>query len=210
VALACLLDLANGFSPTEQEVILSRVLEKAIRRSRAIDTESLCIISGAKCWSIRADVHVLDVDGGLIDASCIAIMAALRHFRRPDVSVNGEEATIYTMAERTPVPLSIMHFPVCLTFSFFHGGDIMVLDADQREEQCSEAELIVTANDFELCQMVKLGGVAVEPTDMLKLNGLALAKAKEINALVTERLSQDATTRDVAGLIGELSAENDR
>jgi exosome complex component RRP45 len=210
VALACLLALANGFSPTEQEVILSRVLEKAIRRSRAIDTESLCIISGAKCWSIRADVHVLDVDGGLIDASCIAIMAALRHFRRPDVSVNGEEATIYTMAERTPVPLSIMHFPVCLTFSFFHGGDIMVLDADQREEQCSEAELIVTANDFELCQMVKLGGVAVEPTDMLKLNGLALAKAKEINALVTERLSQDATTRDVAGLIGELSAENDR
>jgi exosome complex component RRP45 len=210
VALACLLDLANGFSPTEQEVILSRVLEKAIRRSRAIDTESLCIISGAKCWSIRADVHVLDVDGGLIDASCIAIMAALRHFRRPDVSVNGEEATIYTMAERTPVPLSIMHFPVCLTFSFFHGGDIMVLDADQREEQCSEAELIVTANDFELCQMVKLGGVAVEPTDMLKLSGLALAKAKEINALVTERLSQDATKRDVAGLIGELSAENDR
>jgi exosome complex component RRP45 len=186
------------------------MLEKAIRRSRAIDTESLCIISGAKCWSIRADVHILDADGGLIDASCIAIMAALRHFRRPDVSVNGEEATIYTIAERTPVPLSIMHYPVCLTFSFFHNGDIMVLDADLREEQCSEAELILTANDFELCQMAKLGGVAVEPTEMLKLTMIAVGKAKDINALVTERLKQDATKRDVAGLIGELSAENDR
>lgn len=203
-------NLTHSCRPSEQEVILSRILEKAIRRSRAIDTESLCIVAGAKCWSIRADVHILDADGGLVDASCVAIMAALRHFRRPDVSVNGEDVTIYTVAERTPVPLSIMHFPVCLTFSFYHGGDIMVLDADQREEQCSEAEMILTANDFELCQMAKLGGVAVEPTDMLKLTTLALAKAKDINALVTEQLSQDATKRDVAGLIGELSAEHDR
>jgi exosome complex component RRP45 len=56
---------------TEQEVLLSRALEKAIRRSRAIDTESLCIISGAKCWSVRADVHVLDSDGDTFaDRTC--------------------------------------------------------------------------------------------------------------------------------------------
>lgn len=155
-------------------------------------------------------MHVLDVDGGLIDASCIAIMAALRHFRRPDVSVNGEDVTIYTVAERTPVPLSIMHNPICLTFSFYHGGDVVVLDADQREEQCSEAELILTANDFELCQIAKLGGASVEPTEMLKLTVLALAKAKEINASVSAKLAEDATRRDVAGLIGELRADNER
>ena len=137
-------------------------------------------------------------------------MAALRHFRRPDVSVNGEDVTIYTLAERTPVPLSIMHNPICLTFSFYHGGDVVVLDADHREEQCSEAELILTANDFELCQIAKLGGVSVEPTEMLKLAMLALAKAKEINTLVAEKLAEDTTKRDVAGLIGELRAENER
>ncbi|ETN39573.1 uncharacterized protein HMPREF1541_05799 [Cyphellophora europaea CBS 101466] len=196
--------------PSEQEVILGRILEKAIRQSRAIDTEALCIISGAKCWSIRADVHVLDADGGLIDASCIGIMAALRHFRRPEVAVNGEDVTIYTIAERTPVPLSIMHNPVCLTFSFYHSGDSVVLDADGREEQCSEAEMILTANDFELCQIAKLGGVSVEPTEMLKLSMLALTKAKEINAMISQKLAEDTTKRDVAGLIGELSAENER
>jgi exosome complex component RRP45 len=165
---------------------------------------------GAKCWSIRADVHVLDADGGLVDASCVGIMAALRHFRRPEVSVNGEDVTIYTLAERTPVPLSIMHNPVCLTFSYYHAGEVVLLDADHREEQVSEATMVLTANDFELCQIAKLGGVAVDPTSVLKLTNLALGKAKEINAFVTQKLGEDATRRDVAGLIGELSADNDR
>ncbi|KPI40090.1 Exosome complex component rrp45 [Cyphellophora attinorum] len=196
--------------PSEQEVILSRMLEKAIRRSRAIDTEALCIVAGAKCWSIRADVHVLDADGGLIDGSCIAIIAALRHFRRPDVSVNGEEVTIYAYAERTPVPLSIMHTPICFTFSFYHGGEVVILDATHKEEQVSEAEMILTANDFELCQIAKLGGVSVDPMVMLKLTMLALAKAKETNTLITQKLAEEATKRDVNGLIGELRAENER
>ncbi|KAK4936813.1 3'-5'-exoribonuclease [Elasticomyces elasticus] len=196
--------------PTEQEVILSRILEKAIRRSRAIDTESLCIIAGAKCWSIRADVHFLDADGGLIDASCIAIVAALRHFRRPDVSVDGENVTIYTMAERVPVPLSIMHHPVCITFSFYHSGDIILLDATRSEEQVREAEVILTVNDFELCQVAKLGGGAVDAVVLLKCINTALAKGREINGIVAKKLAEDSTKRDVGGLIAELRAENER
>lgn len=195
---------------TEQEVILSRTLEKAIRRSRAIDTESLCIISGAKCWSVRADVHVLDSDGGLIDCSCIAIVAALRHFRRPDVSVDGENVTIYTMAERVPVPLSIMHNPVCVTFSFYHGGEITLLDANRSEEQIRDASVTLTVNDFELCQVSKMGGCAIDALSLLQCINAALAKGKEINGIVTKKLAEDATKRDVGGLIAELRAENER
>lgn len=195
---------------TEQELIFSRILEKAIRRSNAIDTESLCIIAGAKCWSVRADVHVLDADGGLIDASSIAILAALKHFRRPDVSVEGEEVTIYTMAERVPVPLSIMHNPICLTFSFYHGGDVILMDANHHEEQVKEAEMILTANEFELCQIAKLGGMPIDPLALLKCTNIALAKSGEINRVISQKLAEDATKRDVGGLISELRAENDR
>lgn len=195
---------------TEQEIILSRTLEKAIRRSRAIDTESLCIIAGAKCWSIRADVHILDSDGGLIDCSCIAIVAALRHFRRPDVSVDGENVTIYTMAERVPVPLSIMHFPVCITFSFYHGGDTILIDATRSEEQVREATVIFTVNDFELCQIAKLGGNAVDAVALLKCTITAMAKGKEINGIVAKELAEDSTQRDIGGMIAELRAENER
>ncbi|KIX98367.1 uncharacterized protein Z520_05668 [Fonsecaea multimorphosa CBS 102226] len=195
---------------TEQEVILSRTLEKAIRRSRALDTESLCIIAGAKCWSVRADVHVLDSDGGLVDCACMAIVAALRHFRRPDVSVDGETVTIYTMAERVPVPLSIMHHPVCTTFSFYHGGETILLDATRSEEQVRESSVTFTVNDFELCQVSKMGGSAIDALVLLKCINTALTKGKEINGIVAKKLAEDATKRDVGGLIAELRAENER
>lgn len=196
---------------TEQEVILSRILEKAIRRSNAIDTESLCIIAGTKCWSVRADVHVLDFDGGLIDASCIAIIAALQHFRRPDVSVDGEDVTIYTLAERVPVPLSIMHYPICVTFSFYHSGEVALIDASLREEQVREGEMTVTMNRHgEVCQIAKLGGVPVDAMTLLNCTRSGLQKVKEITNLISRRLQADATSRDIGGLIAELSAENER
>lgn len=187
------------------------MLEKAIRRSSAIDTESLCIIAGAKCWSVRADVHIMDADGGLVDAACIAIIAALQHFRRPDVSVDGEDVTIYTMAERVPVPLSIMHHPICVTFSFYQGGETVLIDATLREEQVREGEMVITMNRHgEVCQIAKLGGVPVDALTLLNCSAITLAKAKEITDVVSKKLSEDAIKRDVGGLIAELTAENER
>jgi exosome complex RNA-binding protein Rrp42 (RNase PH superfamily) len=36
------------FRPSEEEVLISRTIEKALRRSRAVDTEGLCIVAGEK------------------------------------------------------------------------------------------------------------------------------------------------------------------
>ena len=187
------------------------MLEKAIRRSNAIDTESLCIIAGKKCWNIRADVHVLDHDGGLVDASCIAVVAALQHFRRPDTSVEGEDVTIYTLEERVPVPLSIMHHPLCVSFSYYHGGETVIVDATLQEEQIREGEVIVTANRHgEICQVAKLGGPPIDALGLLNCTTVAISKVQDLSTLITKRLEDDARQRDVGGLIAELRAENER
>lgn len=192
-------------------MILSRILEKAIRRSNALDTESLCIVAGQQCWNVRADVHVLDYDGGLTDASCIAVMAALQHFRRPDVSIEGENVTIYTLAERVPVPLSLLHHPICVTFSFFHDGEVVLLDATLQEEQLREGELIITMNRHgEVCQMAKLGGAPIEAVGLLQCTNVALTKVQAISKLITSRLAEDQKAKSVGGLMAELSAENER
>ena len=81
-------------SRSEEEVLISRIIEKALRRSRAIDTEGLCIVAGEKVWQIRIDLLFLDHDGNLIDCAAIAAITALLHFRRPDVTVLGEDVTI--------------------------------------------------------------------------------------------------------------------
>jgi exosome complex component RRP45 len=197
--------------PTDTEVILSRILEKAIRRSNALDTESLCIIAGMKCFALRADVHIIDHDGGLIDASCIAVMAALQHFRRPEVLVEGEKATVLSVREREPIPLSILHQPICVTFSYFSESNIFLVDANLAEEQVRQGEVIVTMNRHgEVCQIAKYGGATIEPMSMLNLTNTALQKVKEITKLIEQRLDQDAKERDAGGLLAELSAENAR
>lgn len=197
--------------PTEAEVLLSRLLEKTIRRSSALDTESLCLIAGQKCWSVRADVHVIEHDGNLIDASCVAVIAALRHFRKPDTSIEGEEVTVYTLAEREPVPLSLLHFPLCITFSFYAGGETVLLDATNLEEQLREGSVTISMNKHgEICQIAKLGGVPVDAVALLNCTNTALQKVKVLSDTITNTLEKDAKRRDKGGLMAELSAENAR
>jgi exosome complex component RRP45 len=127
------------------------------------------------------------------------------------LSIDGEDVTIYSLAEREPVALSLMHHPICITFSFYHGGETMLLDATLREEQARAGEMIITMNRHgELCQIAKLGGVTVDALTLLACTNMALTKVKEITDLIAKKLNEDSTRRDVGGLIAELSAENDR
>lgn len=86
--------LPNSAATDEAQIHLARMLERALRKSRAVDTEGLCIAAGAQVWRVRVDVHVLDADGGVADCACVAAITALQDFRRPDVTVNGDDITI--------------------------------------------------------------------------------------------------------------------
>ena len=193
------------------EVLLSRLLEKTIRRSGALDTESLCIIAGAKCFHVRADLHVLDHDGNLVDASCLAVVAALLHFRRPDFEVHGEDVTVFSEREREPIKLSMQHQPFCVTFSYFDKGSILLQDCTLLEEQCREGEIVISINRFgEVCQIAKYGGMPIDGLSILNCTNAALVRAKAFDKLVKDSLAADEKKRDAGGLMAELSAENDR
>ncbi|KAK0838127.1 3'-5'-exoribonuclease [Friedmanniomyces endolithicus] len=196
----------------QTEALLSRILDKSIRRSNALDTESLCIIAGQKCFHVRADLHVLDDDGGILDACCLALVAALQHFRRPDYEVHGEQVTVFDPMEREPVKLTLQHQPFCVTTSYYDGGTIMVLDATILEEQCREGEIVVSMNRHgEVCQIAKYGGVPVDALSILSVVKQSWEKVKMMDAVVREALSKDERERDKGGRMkAELSAENER
>lgn len=139
------------------EVLLSRLIEKAVRRSNALDLESLCIIAGQKCWAVRADVRFLNYDGNLVDAASVAVITALLHFRKPDVEVvgsgEGSDLVMYDEKQREMVPLSVLHIPICITFQFFSTESVernikgetyttnKVIKEDSENEDNSEMEL---------------------------------------------------------------------
>ncbi|KAL8737860.1 MAG: hypothetical protein Q9181_001302 [Wetmoreana brouardii] len=196
---------------TETETLLSRLLEVSLRRSSALSTESLCLLAGSTVWSLTATVHILSHDGSLLDASCIAVLAALRHYRIPDTTVKGGEVIVHSVEERNPIPLAMLHHPLCMTMALFEGGEKAVVDATLREQQCCEGEVVVTANkQGEVVQIAKLGGVAADALTVLNCVDLAVKKIRELDKIVEAALEKDAKKRDIGGLMAELRAENER
>ena len=51
--------------PGEEAIEVARLVDRALRGSRAIDQEALCVLAGRKVWSLRVDIHVLDHGGNL-------------------------------------------------------------------------------------------------------------------------------------------------
>jgi exosome complex RNA-binding protein Rrp42 (RNase PH superfamily) len=80
--------------PSDELVHVARMVERAVRQSRAIDTEALCVVPGVRVWAVRVDVHVIDAAGNTSDCACAAALAALHHARRPAVSVQGDRVII--------------------------------------------------------------------------------------------------------------------
>jgi exosome complex RNA-binding protein Rrp42 (RNase PH superfamily) len=68
------------------------------------------------------DTHVLDHGGNLVDACCLSALAALMAFRKPEVTVGGASGTeviVHPPEVKEPLPLTIHHLPVSVTFGVF-------------------------------------------------------------------------------------------
>lgn len=197
----------NGKSQ-DSEVLISRLIEKAIRRSNALDLESLCIIAGEKVWHVRADINFLNYDGGFIDASCLGVMAALQHFKKPDISISGTDVIVHDANERQPVSLSILHVPICVTFSFFNlkdkienikgsdGHEIAIMDADMQEESVQDGSLVLTiTKNRELLQISKNGGLPIDGKVLLRLADIAYSAAEKMTDKIKSLLQEDEAER---------------
>lgn len=192
---------------SDDELLITRAVEKAVRRSGALDLESLCIIAGSKCWSIRADVHFLDYDGGFIDASCIAVMTGLQHFKKNDVTVSGEQVIVHDINERAPVELSILHVPICVSFAFFNpngveenikgdANEIYVVDANLQEELLKDGVLTVTINkNRDVCQISKAGGLPMDALTLMECSHRAYAIAEKLTNDIKDLLEKDDNKR---------------
>lgn len=192
--------------PSPQAISVGNFVERLLRGSRAIDAEALCIVSGQKVWSIRVDVRALDDDGNLSDVCAIAALCALLHFRKADVEVKGDSAQSFATEERAPVPLSVHHLPVPVTFALFASGTdgkdaerAWVLDPNRLEEAAMGGSLCIAVNQHgELCGVHKPGGLPVDFALTQHCMDLAVTKAKEITTRINTELEADMAKRQQA------------
>lgn len=200
-----------GSRQTEWESQLSRTLDRIVRRSNALDTESLCLIKGVSCWNVRTDVHIVDSDGGLVDACCIAIMAGLLHFRLPESTVRDGKVTIYSPEEKVPSPLNLTKIPLSVTFNLFDEGSITLLDATVSEEAVSDGYVIIALDKTgEIALYTKPEGTPADPMNMVSSSGVALSKVRELGNFIFKKLEEDSKAWEKAHPSSESAAANER
>ncbi|EDW30592.1 GL26867 [Drosophila persimilis] len=192
----------------KRSLTLNSLLERTFRTSRCVDLESLCVASELHVWCIRVDVNVLNHDGNLYDASTVAVLAALMHFRRPDVTFTDGELRTYTEKERDMIPLLFLHYPVSVTYCIYTSNFQPFVDPTLLEENTADSTIILSFNSYqELCTL-NAGGTV--PTDVRTIMQCARSAANRCKAMVTfvrKALDQDEQqclegTKKNTGMLG--------
>ncbi|GAB1598430.1 exosome complex component RRP45-like isoform X1 [Argonauta hians] len=188
---------------SEFGVYVNRLMERCLKESRCLDTESLCIVAGEKVWIIRVDLHVLNHDGNLIDSASIAAITALAHFRRPDVEVNGDEVIVHPVEEREPIPLSLHHMPICVSFAFFQEGKYVLVDPNEKEEKVMDGKMVIGMNKYrEICTLQMAGDMLLMHDQILRCSNIAVVKVSEITDLIQKALENDKQARATGAKFG--------
>jgi exosome complex component RRP45 len=196
-----------GGRPSETAVELERLIQRGLIQTKAVETESLCIVGGSKVWSVRCDLIVLDHGGNLGDACMIAAVAALSHFRRPDVTVTGKNITVHPKSAREPVPLSLHHVPLSVTFAFMDNGVNFVVDPSLKEELVFNGKMTLTLTvQGDLCTINKSGSPAMSPELLLQCTQIAAVKVSELHTVLQGALAEAAAAGKQQGLKRVLGA----
>lgn len=165
--------------PKEEAIEMARVVDRGIRESGAIDVKKLCISHGESVWIVFIDVHVLNDDGNLVDASCLAAIAALL-----TTTVPNEQQGIGPNA-----PLAMKELPVGITLAKI-GSKLMVDPSLDEEAVCETKLTIVSSSDGSVAGMQKMGSAPFTEAEVLEAIDIAREKAAELRELYLRGLAK--------------------
>lgn len=160
--------------PSIEAVELARVVDRAIRESKAIDVKKLCIKKGEKIWTVSVDVVPVNDHGNLFDAAALATLAALQDTRFP--KYEDDELDYRT---KTKKQLPLLKLPISVTVH--KVGDLLLVDPTPEEEMVTDARLTVAMTPSgELCALQKGGDATLSTADVRAMVELALRKGAEL------------------------------
>lgn len=164
--------------PNAVSIEVARVVDRIIRESGAIDIKKLLIAKAEKCWIVSIDICSINASGNLIDACCLAALAALSKAVFPEydgTSVNYKKQT------KTKVPM--LKMPIGVTVVKIDGH--FLVDPTDEEEKVADARLTVgVTEDGGLCALQKGGEMPLTIDDIDSMIGIAIDKAAELRKVL--------------------------
>ncbi|KAL3922898.1 MAG: hypothetical protein SGILL_001961 [Bacillariaceae sp.] len=140
----------SNYSDQDQRLLSNRILrciERIILIGGALDTEALVLEGGKWVWKFTISLTVLDAGGNLLDACVLAAVAALRHYRKPQVDLSADNdsndtsaavsstsmpasdspaiilPTMIPSAVKEATPLPLHHSPLSISFGLIPADD---------------------------------------------------------------------------------------
>ncbi|QRV88160.1 exosome complex component RRP43 [Ceratobasidium sp. AG-Ba] len=127
--------------PAEEAQMLSEQINDILVSSCAIDPKTLCIHPGKSAWVIYIDAVCINYDGNILDATMLAVVAALQNAQIPIATYDPEaERTTCSRTERAP--LSLTHMPITISFGVFDRTHLLS-DPSSFEEPLLDATITV-------------------------------------------------------------------
>uniref|UniRef100_A0A7C4BBA6 Exosome complex component Rrp42 n=1 Tax=Ignisphaera aggregans TaxID=334771 RepID=A0A7C4BBA6_9CREN len=173
--------------PDENAIELARVIDRALRESKAIALDKLTIIPGKKVWMLWLDVYVLDHDGNLIDAAMMGSMMALAQLKIPHFEVDQVTGSVKVDKSKYTAPLQINRYVATVTV--YKIGDMLLVDPTAEEEAIASASMTISiSEEGNIVAVQKRGLGFFLEREIEQAVEISLSKGKELIELI-KRLS---------------------
>ncbi len=163
--------------PREDSIEISRVVDRGIRESKALDFKSLCIKEGEQVWVSFIDAYALNDDGNLFDCASYAALASLIESKMPKLEdgkvVKGEYKGKVKLARK----------PLLCTFA--KVGNVVLADPCTAEEKAMSARFSVAVTEDDYLPAFQKGGMgSFIGSEIDQAIDVALKRGKEIRKLL--------------------------
>jgi len=125
--------------PRFPAIELGRLVDRAIRESKFIQLEKLCIKEGEKVWGVFIDIYSINDDGNLIDAAGLGAVIALKTAKLPKYNEKNEKV-VYGEHTNKKIPVS-KEIPIIVTTHKIGKG--IIVDPTLEEEDVSDARITI-------------------------------------------------------------------
>jgi len=219
-----------NYSDRNQKLLANRILrsvERVIILGGALDTEALVLAPGKWVWRFTIALTVLDNGGNILDASIMAAMAALRHYRKPQVQFSGADEkeagatslpTIIPSIVKEATPLPLHHTPLAISFALIPGDNLasvgstsiaVITDPTDREELVQHGAVTIAMNiHSEVCLLDFGGGCEIPPSTLKECWMIAQAATKQLCHFF-ERTLQEADDEAQQQRLEKLKQQQD-
>ena len=166
--------------PGINAIELSRIIDRGIRESSAIDLSKLCIKEGEKVWCVFLDIYPINDSGNLFDTCALAALAALKDAKFPEYDTKKGKINY---EKRTNKSLPLLKLPVMITVLKIKNK--FLVDPDTNEWNSIDARLsVTTTEDGKICAMQKGCDSQLTIEDIDKMIDISIEKAKFLRGLL--------------------------